>query len=52
MGLNTLERRLHNQCASFIPWVAMIYSLLVVDKKMIFCCLDDYKTAPLSIRNA
>ena len=41
MGLNTSDRRLRNQSASFMTWVAVTYSLLVVDKKTIFCCLED-----------
>jgi hypothetical protein len=51
-GPKISERRLLSQSPSFIPCMATMYSLSVVVRETISCCLDDQETALPSMRNA
>ena len=45
-GSKTLASRFQSQRASFMPCVAMMYSLSVVESKTISCFFNDQEMAP------
>jgi len=51
-GPKILERRLLSHSPSFMPCVAAMYLLFIVESKIISCCLDDQETVPPLMRNA
>ena len=51
-GLKISVSRLQSQSPSFMPCIATMYSLSVVDRETISCFFEDQDTVLLSIRKA